>query len=208
MEMDGARTEELTTRHPRVLTLSDKTIGEVIRVAKQFIPDLDAAQDFIDVSIVDSMVVLRRRKVLHSRADALRTIVTSERNRTRASASHQMFYDVVIWELWGTHKPCTFRALRIPLDDTIPLTAGLIVPKVLERVKAASPVGVGREIQVAIDMIPNVDPKLDLEVRVAKWFEYLHRFTYPDEIGLVLTVDPTSQLPETAGKGFIHLETL
>lgn len=194
--------EELSERR---LYMGDKTMGTVIEVAKQFIPDLDPEKDFIQIAIFNNLMTVRRRAPYYSPTDILRHVILAGNGRVESSPTHQSYYDFVAWEMWGSNTPCVFRSLRIPLEDGHRLNAGLVVPLMMEFIRLHAGVGVRRELQTAIEMIP-VGVPASQDALVVQWLAYVRRFSYGQS--LVLTVDPSSQLPFRKGEGFMYLEPL
>ena len=194
--------EELSERR---LYMGDKTMGTVIEVAKQFIPDLDPEKDFIQIAIFNNLMTVRRRAPYYSPTDILRHVILAGNGRVESSPTHQSYYDFVAWEMWGSNTPCVFRSLRIPLEDGHRLNAGLVVPLVMDFLRANCDTGLRRELQTAIEMIPTAAPSSQ-DALVAQWLAYVRRFSCG--LSVILTVDPASMLPFRSGTGYMYIEPL
>lgn len=194
--------EELSERR---LYMGDKTMGTVIEVAKQFIPDLDPEKDFIEVAIFNNLMTVRRRKPYANPIDILSHVILADNDRVESSPTHQAFYDFVAWEMWGSVTPCVFRAMRIPIKNGHHLNPGLVVPLVMDFLRANCDTGLRRELQTAIEMIPTGAPSSQ-DALVAQWLAYVRRFSCG--LSVILTVDPASMLPFRSGTGYMYIEPL
>lgn len=192
----------------RDLRMHDPSKNEIVRVASQFIPNLDIEKDAVRFwANPGAVVVLRRqrRPIEDVRFDAHINVYSGKNGH---DVTHQDRFDAVAWSIHGTAARHVILGLGAEGDGPEFLSAGMLLPEMLRYQKATSSGGdnVHSEAQLVDQAIKAENEALKRDQYFLAWLEVL-RVVSRDH-PLILTLDFLSRYQTAPTRKLVTLERL